>query len=92
MPQETVVERRPINGSGSCARCQASLDLASLKRDGVWYCSAGCAEGRVAERPREPRVPEPWLYARPRRFFRARAPKELRGSARAQLHDSSASK
>jgi hypothetical protein len=78
---EDTVERRPIHGSGSCARCQASLDLASLKREGVWYCSFGCADGRVSEQPRQPRVPEPWLYGRPRRYFGARAPKELRSRA-----------
>ena len=75
-----MIDQRPANGGGSCARCRASLGLASLKRDGVWYCGSACAEGRVSTTPRESRVPETWLYARPRRFFRRRAPKELRST------------
>jgi hypothetical protein len=73
----TRVDQRPINGSGSCARCRSSLGLASLKVRGAWYCSTACAQGRVCAEPRAVQVPEPWLYARPRRFFRARRPKEL---------------
>ncbi len=73
-----MTDHRPINGSGSCARCEASLGLASLKRRGVWYCSSDCAAGRDAGPRRAPAVPEPWLYARPRRHFRARRPKELK--------------
>jgi len=72
-------DHRPASGGGSCARCRASLDLASLEVRGVWYCSSDCALGRVSAEPRSPRVPERWLYGRPRRFFGARAPKELRG-------------
>jgi hypothetical protein len=75
-----VIDQRPASGGGSCARCRASLGLASQKRNGSWYCSSACAEGRVSAAPRAPRVPEPWLYARPRRFFGARAPKELRST------------
>jgi hypothetical protein len=75
-----MIDHRPANGGGSCAHCNASLGLASLKVDGVWYCSSACADGRVPSAPREPRVPESWLYARPRRFFRRRRPKELRSS------------
>ena len=71
------------NGGGSCARCRGSLGLASLKLGGVWYCSSACADGRVSGEPAAPRVPEPWLYARPRRFFRARKPKELNAASRA---------
>jgi hypothetical protein len=70
------IERRP--SSGSCAHCRASLGLASVGVGDRWYCSTACAEGRpkVTERPTA--VPEAWLYNRPRRFFRPRAPKELR--------------
>ena len=75
-----MTDHRPISGSGSCARCLETLGLASLKRGGVWYCSSGCAEGRVSGEPRKAQVPEEWLTARPRRFFRARAPKELRAA------------
>jgi hypothetical protein len=75
-----VIDYRPSNGGGSCARCRASLGLASLKKGGVWYCSSACAEGRVAPAKRTSRVPEPWLYARPRRFYKRRKPKELRSS------------
>ena len=75
-----MIDHRPILGNGSCARCRDSLDLASMKLGGVWYCSSSCAEGRVAAERATPSVPEPWLYARPRRFFRARAPKELKSS------------
>jgi hypothetical protein len=56
------------------------LGLTSLKVAGVWYCSAACAEGRVGAASQRARVPEPWLYARPRRFFRARKPKELKST------------
>jgi hypothetical protein len=75
-----VIDHRPASGGGSCARCRGSLDLAALERGGVWYCSSACAEGRVSATPRVARVPEPWLYARPKRFFGRRAPKELRGA------------
>jgi hypothetical protein len=77
---QPVSEHRPIHGSGSCARCRASLGLASCKQGGTWYCSSACAEGRVAAAPRSASVPETWLYARPRRFFRARKPKELKST------------
>ncbi len=75
-----VTDHRPAQGGGSCARCRASLELTSLKKGGVWYCGAACAEGRVEEPPRAARVPESWLYNRPRRFFRARKPKELKST------------
>jgi hypothetical protein len=74
------VDHRPANGAGSCARCQDSLGLASIKVDGAWYCSTACAEGRAEARSKSDRVPESWLYARPRRFFHKRRPKELRSS------------
>jgi hypothetical protein len=75
------MDRVPASGSGSCARCQRQLDLASVKVQGVWYCSAVCAEGGVATLEPESSVPEPALYARPRRHFRSRLPKELKASA-----------
>jgi hypothetical protein len=75
-----VIDHRPANGSGSCARCGESLGLASLKQGELWYCSSSCAVGRVSASPREPRVPEAWLYARPRRHFRKRQPKELQSA------------
>ncbi len=71
-----MIEQCPA--SGSCARCDASLGLASLKRAGAWYCSSACCEGRPASAPSTRAVPEQWLYAVPRRFYRARKPKELR--------------
>jgi hypothetical protein len=74
-------DHRPASGGGSCARCHARLDLASLAVRGVWYCSSDCALGRVSAQPRSKSVPEPWLTGRPRRHFRARAPKELRRRA-----------
>jgi hypothetical protein len=70
-----VTEHRPA--TGSCARCRGALDLTASKLGDTWYCSRACAEGRF-EPPRRRHVPEPWLYGRPRRFFRARRPKELR--------------
>jgi hypothetical protein len=73
-----VTEHRPATGS-SCPRCRGSLDLASLEVGGVWYCCAACAEGRLPSRRRRA-VPEPRLYGRPQRFFRARRPKELRAA------------
>jgi hypothetical protein len=75
-----VIDHRPATGGGSCARCRASLSLASLKLRGVWYCGSDCAHGRDGAVPRQPGVPEPWLYARPRRFYRARKPKELKST------------
>jgi hypothetical protein len=75
------VDHRPADGGGSCARCRERLGLASLEVAGRWYCSTACADGHVVAEPRPPAVPESWLYARPRRFFRARKPKELRSSS-----------
>jgi hypothetical protein len=75
-----MYDQRPANGGGSCARCREKLGLASQKVADQWYCSTACAEGRVPVEPRPPAVPEPWLYHRPRRFFRARKPKELRST------------
>ena len=75
-----MTDHRPANGGGSCARCRASLGLASLKSKGVWYCDSDCANGRDGAEPRQPGVPESWLYARPRRFYRARKPKELKST------------
>jgi len=75
-----MTDHRPANGGGSCARCRGCLDLASVRLGDLWYCSTDCADGRRRAEPRAPAVPEAWLYARPRRFFRARAPKELRST------------
>ena len=75
-----MVDRVP--SSGSCVRCQRSLGLASVKRDGKWYGSAACAAGEDCPLERRASaVPEPALYARPHRFFRRRAPKELKSGA-----------
>jgi len=74
------IDHRPASGAGSCARCQDSLGLASIKVDGAWYCSTACAEGREKLRSKSAHVPEPWLYARPRRFFHKRRPRELRST------------
>jgi hypothetical protein len=75
-----MIDHRPASGGGSCARCRTSLGLASHKHNGSWYCSSACAEGRLGAAPRAPQVPEPRLYARPRRFFGKRGPKELRST------------
>jgi len=75
-----MIDRVP--SSGSCARCWRSLGLASVKVEGKWYGSATCARG--GECPLDehaPGVAESDLYARPRRYFGKRAPKELRRSA-----------
>lgn len=69
-----------VAASGSCARCGRALGLASAQVDGRWYGNAACALG--GECPlddRAPAVAEEALYTRPRRFFRSRRPKELRG-------------
>jgi hypothetical protein len=77
---ERNVER--IASSGSCARCGRALGLASAEVGGRWYGNAACAsEGPCPLDSHAPSVPEPALYARPRRFLRRRMPKELRGSA-----------
>ena len=65
----------PRSATGSCVRCQRLLDLASVKVDGAWYCRASCAAGVAGEKAR---VSEEALFNRPRRYFRQRAPKELR--------------
>ncbi|MEN8182775.1 MAG: hypothetical protein ABFS46_09590 [Myxococcota bacterium] len=72
-----LMEHRPA--TGSCARCRASLGLAAVKAREAWYCCTACAEGRRAV-PRPLSVPEARLYGRPQRFYRARRPKELRGT------------
>ena len=75
-----MIDRGP--SSGSCTRCQRSLGLASVKVDGLWYGSATCvAGGDCPLEKRGPAVSEPALYARPRRFFRNRASKELKRDA-----------
>jgi hypothetical protein len=64
------------SATGSCVRCQRGLDLASVKLEGAWYCRAGCAAGVGVEKAR---VSEVALYNRPRRHWKRRPPKELRG-------------
>ena len=64
------------SATGSCARCQRMLDLASVKLEGVWYCRAGCAAGVAVDRPRGDEIA---LCNRPRRYWKRRSPKELRG-------------
>jgi hypothetical protein len=73
-----VTDYRPA--IGSCLCCQAALGLTAVKQDGTWYCSAACARGRPRAEPSPPAVPEEWLVPRPRRFLRARRPKELRST------------
>ena len=63
--------------SGSCPRCGKALDLSAAKVDEQWFCSRSCAAGGDDQIERESAVPESWLYGRPRRFFRRRAPLEL---------------
>jgi len=51
-----------------------------MKRDGLWYGSVACAEGRDCPLDsRDPAVAESALYSRPRRFFAVRRAKELNG-------------
>jgi len=64
--------------SGSCPRCRAALDLASLRVGDTWYCGSACARGESDEAGRAPAVAEAALINRPRRFFGRRPPKELR--------------
>ena len=71
-----------VAASGSCVRCQRSLGLLAVKRNDQWYGTATCADGEECPLERAaPRVAEAALYARPRRHFRNRAPKELKASA-----------
>jgi len=71
-----MIETAPA--SGSCARCGRALDLAAAKVEGRWYGNRACASGgECLLLERETLVPEPWLYARPRRHFGPRAPIEL---------------
>jgi hypothetical protein len=72
----------PASGGGSCVRCQRSLGLTAVERDGQWYGTATCADGGDCPFDRrEPEVPEPALYGRPRRFFHKRLPKELKAAS-----------
>jgi hypothetical protein len=75
-----VTDYRPANGGGSCARCGASLSLASLKIDDAWYCGTACVEGRAGKKVRAFSIPEPRLYVLPRRFYKKRRPRELRSA------------
>lgn len=71
-----------VAASGSCIRCQRSLGLLAVKRNSNWYGTATCAEGGECPLERAaPGVAEAALYARPRRHFRSRLPKELKASA-----------
>ena len=75
---DPAIRRAPANGS--CARCGRALGLASAEGNGLWYGNSGCASGGACpleENP--PIVAETALFTRPRRFFRRRRPKELRG-------------
>jgi hypothetical protein len=70
-----------IPASGSCIRCQRALGLTAAKVDGQWYGTATCAEGGACPLDRRaPAVPEVALYSRPRRYFHARSPRELKRS------------
>lgn len=64
------------SATGSCARCRAELDLASVRVGDQWYCRASCAAGDNA--PRTEAVSEVALINRPRRHYGSREPKELR--------------
>ncbi|MBW2314704.1 MAG: hypothetical protein JRH10_10970 [Deltaproteobacteria bacterium] len=74
-----MIDERP--SCGSCPACRGALDLSSVQHDELWFCSAACAEGRSRAEGRPPIVPESWLTARPRRFFRKRHPKELNSTS-----------
>jgi hypothetical protein len=64
------------SATGSCARCRAELDLASVRVGDAWYCRATCAAGETAARPAA--VEEEALINRPRRYYGRREAKELR--------------
>jgi hypothetical protein len=72
--------RHDVPQCGSCARCGRALDLAAAKVDGRWYGNAACADptSLCPLDVRARRVAEEALISRPHRFFRRRAPKELR--------------
>lgn len=70
-----MVERAPANGS--CSRCGRALDLSAQKVDGQWV-GKGCASGGRCDEAEGNAPPKHWLYNRPRRFFRKRAPLELK--------------
>jgi hypothetical protein len=64
------------SATGSCARCRAGLDLASVRIGDAWYCRSTCAAGETAARPAS--VAEAALINRPRRYYGRREAKELR--------------
>jgi hypothetical protein len=64
------------SATGSCTRCRATLDLASVRVGDAWYCRLACSAGEAVHRPAE--VEEEALINRPRRHFAQRDPKELR--------------
>jgi hypothetical protein len=77
---DQAIERVPA--IGSCVRCGRALDLASAKVGDHWYGNLICSTGAPCPYDRrESVVPEPRLIPRPRRFFRRRAPKELRATS-----------
>ncbi|MEM7409241.1 MAG: hypothetical protein AAF430_03270 [Myxococcota bacterium] len=72
-----------VPSSGSCRRCQRALGLASVKRDGAWYCCVESAEGRTClADDRVSEALEARLAPVPRRHFAPRFPKELRRESR----------
>lgn len=64
-----------ISATGTCARCDDPLDLASVKVAERWYCRPACAAG---VEPTRDRVSADALTNRPRRRYGRRRPKELR--------------
>jgi hypothetical protein len=71
---EAMSEKR--SATGSCTRCRAELDLASVRVGDVWFCRAACASGETTQRAAA--VAEEALINRPRRRYASRAAKELR--------------
>ncbi len=64
------------SATGSCTRCRATLDLASVRVGDAWYCRLACAAGEAVQPPAQ--VSEEALINRPRRHFARREAKELR--------------
>jgi hypothetical protein len=64
------------SATGSCTRCRAELDLASVRVGDAWFCRAACAAGETVTRAAA--VEGEALINRPRRYFARRDAKELK--------------
>jgi hypothetical protein len=73
--EECDVSER-VSATGTCTRCRAELDLASVRVGDAWFCRAACAAGETVTRT--PAVESEALINRPRRYYGRRDARELK--------------